>query len=143
MTGCLKLNMHGPGQYTLSMNHATMHYSGHDAVVQVIHLQCDTLQHRRELSSEYLWHRHIDLKKNKKNPHTPPECPEINKRHVNVYPSSTHTMGSSVFFWNCTRRTRVTFSRSMSPLVLSGESPFKYGEVGGGVTLSASSLYTS
>lgn len=57
--------------------------------------------------------------------------------------SSTHTMGSSVFFWNCTRRTRVTFSRSMSPLVLSGESPFKYGEVGGGVTLNASSLYTS
>lgn len=35
------------------------------------------------------------------------------------------TMGSSVFFWNCTSRTRVTFSMSMSPLVLSGESPFR------------------
>lgn len=46
----LKLNMYSPRQYTLSMNHATMHYSGHDAVVLLVHLQCDTLQHRRELS---------------------------------------------------------------------------------------------
>lgn len=38
---------------------------------------------------------------------------------------TNRTMGSSVFFWNCTRRTLVTFSRSTSPLVLSGESPFR------------------
>lgn len=54
--------------------------------------------------------------------------------------SGVHTMGSSVFFWNWTNRTLVTFSMSKSPLMLSGESPFKYGEVGGGVTLNASSL---
>lgn len=54
--------------------------------------------------------------------------------------SALHTIGSSVFFWNWTNRTLVTFSMSMSPLALSGESPFKYGEVGGGVTLNASSL---
>lgn len=57
---------------------------------------------------------------------------------------ATLTIGSSVFFWNCTSLTRVTFSRSKSPFCPSRSSlPFRYGRRGGGVTLVASSPYTS
>lgn len=49
------------------------------------------------------------------------------------------TIGSSVFFWNCTSLTRVIFS-SKSPFCPSRSSPpFRYVSIGGGVTLVASS----
>lgn len=52
------------------------------------------------------------------------------------------TIGSSVFFWNCTSRTRVTCWSSPFSM-LSVSSPFKNGASGGGVTRKASSPYTS
>lgn len=48
-------------------------------------------------------------------------------------------IGSSVFFWNCTNRTRVTCCNSPLSVALSTSSPFRYGVIGGGVTRNASS----
>ena len=54
------------------------------------------------------------------------------------------TIGSSEFLWNCTSLTRVTVSVSGALSGVSGSmSPFKYGCIGGGVTRTASSPYTS
>lgn len=55
----------------------------------------------------------------------------------------TLTIGSSVFFWNCTSRTRVTCGSSPFSALSASSAPFRYGASGGGVTRSASSPYTS
>ena len=63
---------------------------------------------------------------------------------IEFAPAQQLTIGSFVFFWNCTSLTLVMFSISTSASGLStSASPFKYGVMGGGVTLMASSPYTS
>ena len=75
-----------------------------------------------------IWHRHRYLRR--------PSRPS---------PPVPRTIGSSVFFWNWTRRTRVTLSMSTSPFGLSASSlhPLKWEGSGGGVMRIAFSPYTS
>lgn len=78
------------------MNPPAMHDPGHDAVVEVVHFQRDALE-------ETSGGQRVTMVRDDTLPYKRSFC------------SGLRTMGSSVFFWNWTRRTLVTFSRSMSP----------------------------
>lgn len=104
---------------SLAMYHSTMHYSGYNTSTIFGHFQCYTLS--SFVFGKLVTHFTYDIK--------------------NVHHSCWQyqlTIGSSVFFWNWTKRTLVTCGRSPFS-TLSTSSPLRYGAIGGGVTRNASS----